>query len=123
MAPVLMSPQNISSAIRPPKNVFMVRDAPLALNSCAVLLRQRHRRAAELPRRDDRHLVDRVGVLAQVLHDGVAGLVVGGGELFLFVDHAALLRPAPADLVARLFEVVLLDVLPCPPAWRRAPTR
>ena len=76
----------------------------------AVLLRQGHRRAAVVAARDDRHLVDRVGVLLQVLHDGVAGLVVGGGDLFLFVDHAALAGPAPADLVARFFQVVLLDV-------------
>ena len=61
--------------------------------------------------------------LQQVLHDGVAGLVVGGRDLFLLVDHAALAGPAPADLVARLFEVVLLDVLLARQRRAAAPTR
>ena len=76
----------------------------------AVFLRQSHGRAPRTAAGDDRHLVNRVGIrLQQVLHHGVAGLVIGGGELFLFVHDPALAGPAPAHLVACFFQVVLLD--------------
>jgi hypothetical protein len=96
-----MSPVNISSAIRPAKAHLDERDAPPLAVVAAVLLRQRHRRAAHLAARDDRHLVDRVGVgLQQVLHDRVAGLVVGGGELS-FSSITRLLRARPKRTLSR----------------------
>ena len=55
--------------------------------------------------------MDRIGVRLEVLHDGVAGFVVGGRGLFLLVHDAALVGPAEAHLVARFFQVVLLDEL------------
>ncbi len=39
----------------------------------------------------------------------MAGFVVCRNELVLFVDDAALLGPAPADLVARLLQIRHLD--------------
>ena len=53
--------------------------------------------------------MERVGVGLEGVDDGVAGLVVGGDFLFLFVDDAGSCGPAPADLVAGFLEVGLLD--------------
>ena len=77
----------------------------------AVFFGQRHGGAAIVTAGDDGYLVDRVGVFAQVLHNGVPGFVVCGGDLVFLVDDAAFSGPAPAHLVARFFEVILLDTV------------
>ena len=52
------------------------RDAPAAAVVRAILFRQGERRAAHLTARDDRHLVDRVCVFLQVLHDRVTRFMI-----------------------------------------------
>ena len=74
-----------------------------------VLLGEAEGDAHRLAARDDRDLVQWVGVLEQQLQDGVAGLVVRGGFALLLLDAAALVRASPADLVAGFLEVGVLD--------------
>src|SRR5262249_14257757 len=74
------------------------RQRPLAAVVGAVFLGERHGDAQGAAAGNDGDLVEGVGVLAfEPLHDGVAGFVVGGGELVLLIEDAALLGTAPAD--------------------------
>ena len=75
----------------------------------AVLVGQHERRTQRSATRDDRHLVQRLGVFIKVSDDGVARLVVGDDFLFIFFNPSALARSAVLHFVAGLFEVILLD--------------
>ena len=69
-----------------------------------VLLGQEHRHAQRRAPRDDRHLVQRVGVCQHDVEERVPGLVVGGVLLFLHAERHRAAFAAPAHLVARFFE-------------------
>ena len=54
--------------------------------------------------RNDRDLVERLGVLEQFEQQGVTGFVIGGVRLFLLAQGQAAAFLAPAHFVARFFE-------------------
>ena len=64
-----------------------------------------------MPRREDRDLVQRVGVGEHGGEHGVAALVVGGGPLLLGDEHQALAPGAHDHAVAGVLEVDPLDLL------------
>ena len=70
-----------------------------------VFLGKAERGAKCLATRDDRDLVQRIRVLQHRLDDGVARLVIRGGDSFLFLDPVALAGSAEPYLVACLLEV------------------
>ncbi|OQA28829.1 MAG: hypothetical protein BWY59_00654 [Verrucomicrobia bacterium ADurb.Bin345] len=71
----------------------------------AVLLRQLHGGPERGSARNDRDLVQRLGIAHQLHDDRVTRLVVGR-ELFLFVvQHPAAALPAPTHLVAGFLEI------------------
>ncbi len=61
-----------------------------------VLLGQTHRRAERRAARDDRHLVQRIGVLEQHEQDGVTGFVLGGVLSFPFRSSPGCGAPCPS---------------------------
>ena len=61
--------------------------------------------------RDDRDLVDGVGLGDERGHEGVAGLVVGRVPLFLVADDHALALDAHEDLVLGVLEVLHRDLV------------
>ena len=95
-APVVISPNTSSSAVRPPSSIAIESSSSVRvrryLSSVGRASVQPERPAAG----DDRHLVDRVGALEHVADQRVAGLVVGDRELLLLAHHPALaLRARP----------------------------
>ena len=74
-----------------------------------VLLGQLHGVAQRPAARDDRDLVHGVGVLQDVAHQGVAGLVVGDGDALLVCHYAALLLGAGDDALHGLLHLVHAD--------------
>ena len=76
-----------------------------------VLLGEREGCAAVVAAGDDGHLVQRVGVLEQRLEHGVPGFVVRDELVLFFLTHARLVGASEPDLVAGLFEVLVLDEL------------
>jgi hypothetical protein len=71
----------------------------------SIRLRQLHRHAERATARDDRHLVQRIGVGQQRSHHGVARLVIGAGDALLLAHRHRLPLDAHQHLVARGVEV------------------
>ena len=76
-----------------------------------VLVRQPHGRAERRSARNDRDLVQRLGVFEELEQQGVPGFVIGGVGLFLFAQRKAAAFLAPAHFVARFFELGKRDSL------------
>ena len=79
-----------------------------------VLLRHLHGVAQRLAARDDRDLVDGVGVLQHVAHQSVAALVEGDDLALLLAHHAALALRAGHDALHGLLNLVAPDLLLAP---------
>ena len=71
-----------------------------------VFLRQPHSGTEGRPTGYDGYFMEGFGVFADFQKNGVAGLVNGGGFLFLFGNRHAAALFAPADFVAGFFEVL-----------------
>ena len=76
-----------------------------------VALGQAHREPERRAARDDRDLVQGIGVRQQAAEEGVASLVIGGVFLFLVAHGERAALAAPADLVARVFQLETRDRL------------
>ncbi len=98
-----MSSKIISSATVPASSTWMRLSSSLLRHQEAVLLGPLHRVAqGRQAARNDRDLVDRVGVRQRVGDQGVAAFVVGDAELFVLVHDALLLFEAGGDALDRL---------------------
>ena len=73
---------------------------------------QLHRHAQRTPARDDRHLVQRIGVRQQRGDDGVARLVVRAGDALVLGHRQRSALDAHQHLVARLVEIGVGDRRP-----------
>ena len=106
-APVVMRSKVSSSLTRPPIRTAIIDFEVLARVGVLVVDRELHGHAQRAAARDDRHLVERVGVGDLERDQRVSGLVVGG-DLLLFVrDDQRLALDAHQDLVFGDLEVVL----------------
>jgi hypothetical protein len=81
-APLETSPVFFSSAIRPPQSRASSASEPLEAVAVRSFSGRLNVAPMALAARDDRHLVQRVGVVEQRLQHRVARLVVGGASLF-----------------------------------------
>src|SRR5437763_2183994 len=69
-----------------------------------ILYRQHHGHSERWTSPNNRHLVQRIGVLEQNIKNGMTGLVVGRNFLFFFTDRQATPFPSPTNFVARFFQ-------------------
>ena len=104
-APVVISPKTISSAMRPPSAMAMLRESLLARHEVAIFVGEELRHAERGAARDDGDLVDLVVAHDELADQRVTRLVPGGGApLVLAHDHRAALG-AHEDLVLGHLEV------------------
>ena len=109
-APVVIVPNTISSATRPPSATLILAAQPGLLVVGAVVVGRGERDAERLAARDDRDLADRVGARREHADERVAGLVVGDAAAVLVGEDRAA-RGAEDDLLQRVGEVGHLDLL------------
>ena len=108
-APVEISPNAISSALRPPSSTGSWLEQIVARQQVPVLERQLHRVAERAePALHDRDLVDRIEPGQHAGDDRVPRLVVRDDPPLLVAHHALLLEPGD-EAVDRLVEVLHLD--------------
>ena len=62
LAPVVTSPNLISSASRPPIAIVIIASSSSLVSIMTIVFRQRPRNAERHAARNDRHLVDRIGL-------------------------------------------------------------
>ena len=74
-----------------------------------ILLRKLQRVAQSLAAADNRNLVDRIGVLQDVTHQGMAALVVGNRGALSFGHHATLTLRSGNHALYRLLDLVHRD--------------
>ena len=113
-APVVRSPNTISSAARPPSATLICAEQVALVEVEAVGVGRREGDAERLAAGDDRDLADRVGARREHPDDRVAGLVVGGAAPVLLGEHHLALG-AEHDPLQRVGEV--LARRPC--SWPR----
>ena len=122
-APLVICRRNSSSAIAAAHQNRDLRFEELARVRVAIAFGQLHRDAQRPAARDDRDLVQRIGVRQQRRDDRVARFVIRAGDALVLGHRQRLALDAHQHLVARLVEIAVGDRLAAAAGRRRAPPR